>query len=38
MKTESPLRARGLELMEQLHGVGAAEGLVADMKDLCHSR
>jgi 4-carboxymuconolactone decarboxylase len=35
MPNENPLRRRGLELMEQLHGAGAAEGLTAELADLC---
>ena len=35
MSIANPLRRRGLELMTQLHGAGAAEGLVAELKDLC---
>lgn len=35
MTPGNPLRTRGLELMEQLHGAGAAEGLLAELKDLC---
>lgn len=35
MSSEKMLDTRGLELMEQLHGAGAAEGLIAEMKDLC---
>jgi 4-carboxymuconolactone decarboxylase len=35
MPVANPLRRRGLELMEQLHGAGAAQGLTAELKDLC---
>ena len=35
MPSEKSQRRRGLELMEQLHGPGAAEGLTAELKDLC---
>lgn len=35
MPIANPLRRRGLELMAQLHGAGAAEGLAAELKDLC---
>jgi len=35
MMNSDEARRQGLALLEHLHGSGAAEALVADMKDLC---
>jgi 4-carboxymuconolactone decarboxylase len=33
--SETPLRARGLALLEQLHGGHAGAAMVAEMRDIC---
>jgi 4-carboxymuconolactone decarboxylase len=35
MSSETPLRRRGLELLEQLHGGHAGAAMVAEMKEIC---
>ena len=35
MSQETPLRRRGLELLEQLHGGQAGAAMVAEMRDVC---
>lgn len=35
MSYENPLRRRGLELLEQLHGGHAGAGMVAEMQEVC---
>ena len=35
MNQENPLRHRGLELLEQLHGGQAGAAMVAEMQDIC---
>jgi 4-carboxymuconolactone decarboxylase len=35
MSKENPLRSRGLELLEELHGGHAGAAMVAEMQDIC---
>ena len=35
MTNDNPLRRRGLQLLEQLHGGHAGEAMVAEMKEVC---
>lgn len=35
MSTENPLRRRGLELLEHLHGGHAGAAMVAEIKEIC---
>lgn len=35
MESHAALRAKGLELLERLHGGGAGQALVAEMADIC---
>jgi 4-carboxymuconolactone decarboxylase len=35
MSSETPLRRRGLELLEQLHGGHAGAAMVAEMQEIC---